>query len=184
VDFFFDYLKEQGYDIRNIPAKFSVVGKAASKALKDRGILPEKVAEEFYAEGLFKVVKPILNTKEKVLIPCSTLSRDYLSEEISRLGLEVDKVSIYETVIGEVRNPKAFDETDIVLFTSPSTVKNMIAIIGVENIRKKTCIAIGPSTFDTLKLNNIEAVLCKEYSENGLIEEIKKLWSDKNDKAN
>ncbi|MCD2345681.1 uroporphyrinogen-III C-methyltransferase [Clostridium guangxiense] len=176
VDFFFEYLKEQNYDIRNLKAKFSVVGKATSKALKEKGVMPLKVAEKFQAEGLFEIIKPILKPGEKVLMPSSSKARNYLAQEISKLSLEVDKVNIYETIVGEVKNTRAFDETDIVLFTSPSTVRNMIELVGIEKIKEKISIAIGPITLDVLKENNIGAVLCQEHSEKGLVEKIQEVW--------
>ena len=58
VNNFFDYLVEENYDVRNIKAKFSVIGKATKKALMQRGIVPFIMAREFVGEGLFKVLAP------------------------------------------------------------------------------------------------------------------------------
>ena len=176
VNFFFDYLRSKSFDIRNLKASFSVIGKATSKALKDRGIIPDLMAREFVGEGLFKVLEPNLNKGEKVLIPCSLQSRDYLSEEIRKLGLEVDKISIYETIKGEVKNLRTFHEVDMVLFTSPSTVKNMIEMVGLETLKEKKALAIGPITLKALKESGIDAFICKEHSDEGLIGEIKEIW--------
>lgn len=176
VNFFFDYLRNVKFDVRKLKASFSVVGKATSKALTDRGIIPDLMAREFLGEGLFKVLEPKLNKGEKVLIPCSLQARDYLSEEIRKLGLEVDKVSMYETIKGEIKNPRAFEEVDIVLFTSPSTVNSMIEMVGIEALKDKKVVAIGPITLKTLIENKIDAVVCKEHSDDGLIEEIKEIW--------
>ena len=142
VNIFFEYLKEQKYDIRNIKAKFSVVGSATKKALEEKGIIPEVMAREFVGEGLFKAIKPYLHVGEEVLIPCASNARTYLKDEIEALGLKVDRVHIYNTVCGEIRNKRAFDEVDYVLFTSPSTVKNMICAMGQDIISQKKLIAI------------------------------------------
>lgn len=180
VNHFFDYIINKKYDIRKIKASFSVVGKATAKALTDRGIIPDFEAKEFLGEGLFEVLRPNLNKGEKVLIPCSLQARDYISEEISKLGIEVHKVATYETIKGHIKNPKAFEEVDLVVYTSPTTVKNMIDMIGAEAIREKKGIAIGPITFEELKKNQIDGFVCKEHSEDGLIEEVKDLWRGKN----
>ena len=66
VNNFFDYLIETGYDVRNIKAKFSVVGKATKNALISKGIQPFIMAREFVGEGLFKVLEPHLVKGEKV----------------------------------------------------------------------------------------------------------------------
>lgn len=172
VNNFFDYLIEKSYDIRNIKAKFSVIGKATKNALIKRGIVPFIMAREFVGEGLFKVLAPHLNVGEKVLLPCSSGSRTYLNDEISALGLEVDRVHTYDTVCGVLKNTKAFDEVDYVLFTSPSTVNNMIDMLGVDKIKEKKVIAIGPQTAKVIQDKGIECRICRKHSEEGFIKEI------------
>lgn len=172
VNHFFDYLKKEKIDVRNIKAKFSVIGKATRKALEEKGIVAFIMAREFVGEGLFKVLKPHLNSGEKVLIPCSSSSRTYLFDEISALGLEVDRVHIYDTVCGTVRNAKAFEEVDYVLFTSPSTVNNMVDMVGMDEVKKKKLIAIGPQTAKFIKEKELECYVCKKHSEEGFLSEI------------
>ncbi len=172
VNNFFDYLIEENYDIRNLKAKFSVIGKATKKALVKRGIVPFVMAREFVGEGLFKVLAPYLVKGEKVLIPCSSSSRNYLSEEISKLGLEVDRVHTYDTVCGTLKNKRVFDEVDYVLFTSPSTVTNMVDMLGLEAIREKKLIAIGPQTAKAIKERNMECFICRKHSQEGFLNEI------------
>lgn len=172
VNNFFDYLIEENYDIRNLKAKFSVIGKATKKALVKRGIPPFVMAREFVGEGLFKVLAPHLVKGEKVLIPCSSSSRSYLTDEISKLGLEVDRVHTYDTICGTLKNKRVFDEVDYVLFTSPSTVTNMIDMLGLDAIRAKKLIAIGPQTAKAIKERNMECFICKKHSEEGFLKEI------------
>lgn len=172
VNNFFDYLIEENYDIRNLKAKFSVIGKATKKALIKRGIVPFVMAREFVGEGLFKVLSHHLVKGEKVLIPCSSSSRSYLVDEISGLGLEVDRVHTYDTICGTLRNKRVFDEVDYVLFTSPSTVTNMVDMLGVEAVREKKLIAIGPQTAKAIREKDMECFMCKKHSEEGFLKEI------------
>ncbi|MBB6714530.1 uroporphyrinogen-III C-methyltransferase [Clostridium gasigenes] len=172
VEMFFDYLIEKKYDIRKLKAKFSVVGKATKKALEKRGIPAFVMAKEFVGEGLFKELAPHLNSGEKVLMPCSKLSREYLKIEIEKLGVEVDRVHTYDTLCGEIKNINAFSEVDLILYTSPSTVNNMVSMVGLDKIKEKKNIAIGPQTFKALKDHNIECEMCKNHSEDGFLGEI------------
>ena len=169
---FFDYLVKEKIDIRSVKANFSVIGKATRKALEARGVMPFIMAREFIGEGLFKVLKPYLKKGEKVLIPCSSSSREYLKEEIEALGLKVDRVHTYDTVCGDMKNRKGFEEVDYVLFTSPSTVHNMINVFGKEEISKKRLIAIGGQTAKALNANDLNCYTCKKHSEDGFLEEI------------
>lgn len=175
VNKFFDYLVKNNYDIRKLKAKFSVVGKATRKSLVDRGIQAFVMAREFVGEGLFNELKVHLKSGEKLLLPCSSSSRTYLKDEIAAIGVDVDRVHIYNTISGVLRNEKCFNEVDIVLFTSPSNVNNMIKMVSVEEVKKKKCIAIGPQTLKALKENNVDAIMCKKHSEEGFLEEITKI---------
>lgn len=175
VNIFFDHLYKHNIDIRKIRAKVSVVGKATKKALEKRGIIPFKMAREFVGEGLVKVLESSIKKGERVLIPCSSKSRDYLSDELINLGLNVDRVNIYDTVAGRILNRNSFQEVDIILFTSPSTVNNMVEMIGLEKIKEKRIIAIGPKTLDELKDKGLEGHMCRKHSEDGFLEEITEL---------
>lgn len=175
VDTFFDYIVKKEVDVRSIKAKFAVIGKETKKSLMRRGIIPFVMAREFYGESLFEALKPYVNEGDKVLMPCSSLSRDYLNDEISKLGATVDRVHIYDTVCGETKNPRAFDEVDVVLYTSPSTFNNMVDIVGLDKIKEKINIAIGPQTFKVLKAKDVEGFMCKVHTEDGLLKEIQNI---------
>ena len=184
VNMFFDYIIENKIDLRILKAKFSVVGKATRKALEKRGIQAFIMGREFVGEGLFKALKPYLKAGDKVLLPCSSESRSYLKDEIEKLGLVVDRVHTYNTVCGKVKNEKAFEEVDYILYTSPSTVNNMINIFGLDKIKEKYSIAIGPQTFKALKENDINGYICRKHSEDGFLEEIVEIYkADKESKG-
>ena len=178
VNIFFDYIIENRIDIRTIKAKFSVVGKATKKALEKMGIQAFVMGREFVAEALFEALAPCLNKGEKVLIPCSSGSRSYLKDEIEKLGLEVDRVHIYNTICGDVKNKRAFEEVDFVLYTSPSTVNNMINMFSIEELKSKFNISIGPITASALNDNYIENYVCKKHSEDGFLDEIVKIYNN------
>ncbi|GAA0179475.1 uroporphyrinogen-III C-methyltransferase [Clostridium sediminicola] len=172
VNAFFDYLKEVNYDIRKIKAIFSSIGPATTKAIKDRGIIPEIEAEHFVAESLFESLKTEVESGEKILIPRAKIARPYLVDELRDLECHVDEVPVYDTLMGDLVNKRAFEDVDIVLYTSPSTVRNMIKMIGLEELKKKNSLAIGPITNKELMDNGIEAFVCEEYSSEGLIEKL------------
>lgn len=178
VNVFFDYLIENKVDIRKIKAHFSVLGKATEKALRLRGIVPSAMAHSFTSEGLFEVLEDNIKEGEEVLIPCSSLSRSYLFENLDSLGAKCTRVNIYDTVCGSAKNPRAFKEVDMVLYTSPSTVKNMIDIVGLESLKEKASIAIGPITLKALSESGIEGKMCKNHCEDGFLNEIQDLWQE------
>lgn len=172
VNIFFDYLIKKGYDIRRLNAKISAIGKATWKALEDRGIVCFEKAREFIGEGLVEVLKPHINEHDKILIPCSSIAKENIAESLKKAGADVQRVFIYNTVKGILRNKKAFDEVDVVFFTSPSTVYNMIDMVGLDAVKEKHIIAIGEKTNKPLVEFGIKADVCREHSEEGFLKEI------------
>ncbi|MGH4120247.1 uroporphyrinogen-III C-methyltransferase [Clostridium sp.] len=175
VNIFFDYMKGNNLDIRSLKGEIAVIGSATERCLKNRGINPDTIAEEFVAEDLFDKLCAKVKPKDKILIPCSKHSRAYLSDKLREYGAIVDKVHIYEPICGQLTDVNAFGNVDIVIFTSPSTVKNMIKFVGLDAIVQKKSVAIGPITAKELELNGINPFVCKEYSEDGIISKILEL---------
>ncbi len=176
VNIFFDYLIEKEYDIRNIKAEISCVGKSTTEALKRRGVFAAITADIFSGKGLSEKLKDIVKKGDKVLIPCSSLSKNTLMDELLKGGAEVDRVHIYDTVCPKLKDIKSFDETDIVLFTSPSTAKNIIKMCGIDKVKEKVCVAIGETTNRCLKDYNIDAVVCSNQSDDGFIEKLYEMY--------
>ncbi|WP_061321225.1 uroporphyrinogen-III C-methyltransferase [Clostridium botulinum] len=172
VKIFFDYLIKENIDIRNINAKFAAIGPATSEAIKVRGIMPSIKSKHFVAESLFEEMKKHVQSGDKVLIPRSKDARSFLVDALKKEGCIVDQVHIYETLCGQSSHTERFEDADTVLFTSPSTVKNMISMAGIDSIKEKSIIAIGPITAAELYKNNIECSICDEYSINGIIDKL------------
>ncbi|MBU5590551.1 uroporphyrinogen-III C-methyltransferase [Clostridium sp. MSJ-4] len=178
VNLFFTYLKEKHIDIRNIKGKFASIGKGSYNALLDNCIVAEILADQFIAEDLVDKLKPLVKKGDKVLIPCSLKSRDYIDKNLSELGAEVDKVHIYDVSKGDNKNINSFENVDIVIFTSPSTFNNMIDLVGLSEINKKNIIAIGPITEKAIVEKGLNCISCDEYSEEGIIKKLLQLWGN------
>ncbi|AJD26863.1 uroporphyrinogen-III C-methyltransferase [Clostridium botulinum] len=172
VKIFFDYLIKENIDIRNINAKFAAIGPATSEAIRMRGIMPSIKSKHFVAESLFEEMKKHIQRGDKILVPRSKDARPFLVDALKEEGCIVDEVHIYETLCGKCTHTERFENADTVLFTSPSTVKNMISMVGIDSIKEKNIIAIGPITAAELDKNNIECSSCDEYSINGIIDKL------------
>ncbi|KEJ00337.1 uroporphyrinogen III synthase [Clostridium botulinum A2B7 92] len=172
VKIFFDYLIKENIDIRNINAKFAAIGPATSEAIRMRGIMPSIKSKHFVAESLFEEMKKHIQKGDKILVPRSQDARAFLVDALKKEGCIVDEVHIYETLCGQSVHTERFEDADTVLFTSPSTVKNMISMVGIDDIKEKNIIAIGPITAEELDKNNIKCSICDEYSINGIIDKL------------
>lgn len=176
VELFFDYLIKNNIDIRKIKGEFAAIGPATREAIKKFGIVPSILADEFLAESLFEALKDNITTGDKILLPTSEQARDYLEENLKKCGASVDRVNIYKPEVG--RAVENFEASQIVIFTSPSTVKNMIQMVGLDSIKEKISIAIGPITEQELLVNDIRPYTCETYTVDGIINQLLSLLNE------
>lgn len=168
VEFFFEELQKRDIDMRNIKAEFPAIGEKTAEAIKKRGIIPSVVADEFTLEGLYEALKDRVNPGENVLIPKSESGRSYLIDRLTEDGLNVDSFNLYRTICGDRGVYDNLDEVDIIIFTSPSTVRNMVELYGEEEIRSKYILSIGPITAKELDKMSMEYTVCEKCSLQGV----------------
>lgn len=94
--------------------------------------------------------------KKSLLLPCSDIARDTLPQILLENGIEVKKIIVYKTeahdLLKETLELSLKKSPDVLVFFSPSIVKNMmIALNNEKNILEKfKIIAIGPVTEQAL----------------------------------
>lgn len=177
VDIFFDYLIRKKYDIRKVKSKISVVGKATKDALEERGVVPFIISKDSNGEELIKEISLYLEKGDRIMLPCSLNGRFNLKSELEKMGAFVEKVSIYNTKMGDFFNKRSFEKVDIVLFTSPNSVNNFIDMVGLEKLKLKKSFAIGPHTYKTLKDRKVNAIMCKRHNKDGFIDAISSFYN-------
>jgi uroporphyrinogen III methyltransferase / synthase len=150
--------EEYGLDARAFAGvKVAAVGEQTSKALREFGIVPDLMPDgEQSAEGLadaWPVYDDILDPINRVLLPRADIATEGLLARLTDLGWEAEDVIAYRTVRAApppapVREAIKGGGFDAVLFTSSSTVRNLIGIAGKPHA--VTVIAvIGPQTAKT-----------------------------------
>jgi uroporphyrinogen III methyltransferase/synthase len=179
VNIFFDYLRDINFDIRNINSVFAAIGPSTAEAIKNRGIIPSIMGAEFVAEDLFDALKTQVQAGDSILIPRSKEARTFIVDKLMELGCLVDEAHVYEIQKGQLIDQNYFNQADYVVFTSPTTVKNLIAMIGLDKIKQKINIAIGPITNNELIKHDIQAYVCEEYSVAGIISKLKEIRGEK-----
>ncbi|MDO4687165.1 MAG: uroporphyrinogen-III synthase [Corynebacterium sp.] len=134
-------------------AKIAAVGHATAAALRVRGytidLIPEDTA--FHAAGLVAAFPAAPDTRPaKVLLPRSDIATDVLPAGLCTLGWDVDEIVAYRTVPAQPPEPELAQALrngtiDAICFTSGSTVRNFITLVGMPH--PSTVIAcIGPRT--------------------------------------
>jgi len=150
--------EEYGLDARAFSGlKVAVVGDVTATALRAWGIEPDLVpSDEQSAAGLAAEFPPydeILDPINRIFLPRADIATETLAAGLVELGWEVEDVTAYRTVRAApppaaVREAIKTGRFDAVVFTSSSTVRNLVGIAGKPH--PGTIIAaIGPATQKT-----------------------------------
>jgi uroporphyrinogen III methyltransferase/synthase len=171
--------QEFGLDARAFAGlKVAAVGGVTAAALREWGIEPDLVpAEEQSAHGLldsWPPFDPVLDPINRVFLPRADIATDTLVAGLQELGWEVDDVTAYRTVRAappaqEVREAIKSGQFDAVVFTSSSTVRNLVGIAGKPHAT--TVVAcIGPATAKTAEEHGLKVdVLAPEPNAEALV---------------
>ena len=105
---------------------------------------------------------------KKILLPHADIGREVIADELRKRGAQVVEVVAYRTVATDPEREGQPDvyrmllegRIDIVTFTSPSAVRNMVSVLGAEPavdlLRKTVVAAIGPVTAEAATRCGIE----------------------------
>lgn len=172
--------EEFGLDARAFAGlKVAAVGGVTSEALREWGIVPDLApSDEQSANGLLDEWPPfdeVLDPINRVLLPRADIATDTLVAGLQQIGWEVDDVTAYRTVraappAAEVRDAIKTGRFDAVVFTSSSTVRNLVGIAGKPH--GSTVVAcIGPATAKTAEEHGLRVdVLADEATAAALVD--------------
>ena len=172
--------EEFGLDARAFAGlKVAAVGGVTSEALREWGIVPDLApSDEQSASGLLQDWPPfdeVLDPINRVLLPRADIATDTLVAGLQEIGWEVDDVTAYRTVraappAADVRDAIKTGRFDAVVFTSSSTVRNLVGIAGKPH--PSTVVAcIGPATAKTAEEHGLRVdVLAGEANAAALVD--------------
>jgi uroporphyrinogen-III synthase len=167
--------------------KIVAIGPATREEIEKLGLRVTVVPQRYIAESVVESLRGQVEGK-RVLLARARVARDVIPRELRNMAARVDVVEAYETVVPAtsrtrlrslMKDPKR--RPHIVTFTSSSTVKNFVALLGGRGHPPHTSLegvqlaSIGPITSATLREYNLPVQIeAKEYTIPGLIEAIRK----------
>ena len=185
--------EEYGLDARAFAGiKVAAVGEQTARALVDFGVKPDLVPSgEQSAAGLLEdwpPYDPVFDPIDRVFLPRADIATETLVAGLIELGWEVDDVTAYRTVRAspppaETREAIKGGGFDAVLFTSSSTVRNLVGIAGKpHNVTVIAC--IGPATAKTAEEHGLRVdVMSPEPSVHKLAEALADFGAARRDAA-
>jgi uroporphyrinogen III methyltransferase / synthase len=142
-------------DIRDLKGvRICAVGSETSAAVERYGIRTDLTPSEYRAEALLEAFDSV--SGRRFLLPRAQIARELLGDELRKAGAEVVEVVAYRTLAAaDTGAPDVYRmlldrRIDAVTFTSASTVRNFVNMLGSEqaiDLLRTTAVAtIGPVT--------------------------------------
>ncbi len=170
VDAFIGRLLLSPFDLRALGhAKLCGVGSATADRLARHGLKLDVMPSEYRAEALIHALTQTGDLAgKKILLPHADVGREVIADELRKHGAQVVEVVAYRTVATDPEREGQPDvyrmllegRIDVVTFTSPSAVRNMVSVLGAEPavdlLRKTIVAAIGPVTAEAATRSGIE----------------------------
>jgi uroporphyrinogen III methyltransferase/synthase len=151
-------IEELGLDARALAGvKVACVGEQTAAAMRAWGITPELVPTgEHSSEGLlaeWPAYDDVYDALDRVFLPRADIATETLVAGLIARGWQVDDVTAYRTVRAapppaDIREAIKTGGFDAVLFTSSSTVRNLVGIAGKPHASSIIAV-IGPQTAAT-----------------------------------
>ncbi|HVW82189.1 MAG TPA: uroporphyrinogen-III synthase, partial [Mycobacteriales bacterium] len=148
-------IEELGLDARALAGvKIACVGEQTAAAMVAWGIKPDLVpAEDQSSEGLvadWPEYDAAYDALDRVLLPRADIATETLAAGLLEKGWQIDDVTAYRTVRAapppaETREAIKAGGFDAVVFTSSSTVRNLVGIAGKPHASSVIAV-IGPQT--------------------------------------
>ena len=184
-------VRKEKYSAASIPKanrlRVAAIGPATKKAIEQRGTPVDVVPKEYVAEAVVRSLKSKVRGK-RVLLVRAKIARDVIPQELRRAGAHVDVVEAYETVVPRASRTRLRQvmsdprrRPHIVTFTSSSTVKNFVKLLGARKVSKSRAAqlqgiqaaSIGPVTSATLREFGLPVqIAAKEFTIPGLVSAI------------
>ena len=185
-------LEEYGLDARAFSGlKIAAVGEKTVELISQWGIRPDLVPTgEQTVKSLYEQWPPydsMLDPINRVFLPRADIATETLVAGLIELGWEVDDITAYRTVRAApppapTREAIKAGRFDAVLFTSSSTVRNLVGIAGKPH--PTTIIAcIGPATAKTAEENGLRVdVIAAEPLPELLADELAEFATERREK--
>jgi uroporphyrinogen-III synthase len=188
-----DALKERMHILGLKPSalgalNIAAIGPATRERIESLGLKVDVVPSRYVAESVVEGLRDKMEGK-RVLLARAKVARDVIPRELRKLGAKVDVVEAYETVVPRssqqaLQKLMSDPETrpQIVTFTSSSTVRNFVALLGLRERRLRKgdvkFASIGPVTSASMReLGLTVHIEAKKYTIPGLIQAIARSFS-------
>lgn len=188
---FMNRLRSNGLDARRLAGcTICCIGPRTAQELEKFGVAADIIPSDYQAEGVLAALEGRQLSRARVLIPRAEVARELLPDELRARGALVDVVPVYRTIapseaVEAWRQQLANRDIHVVAFTSSSTVRNFVELVGgaetAKELLKPVAIAcIGPITAKTVEEYGLTvSILSRENTVPALAEAIAQAYGNR-----
>jgi uroporphyrinogen III methyltransferase / synthase len=158
-------------DVRSLhEVTVAAVGRATADALAARGIVADVVPQQAVSDALPDALGEVAG--KRVLVATAEGARTALSDELRARGAAVEVLHLYRT-LREPVDRGAVVASDLVTFTSSSTVENVLGALAPADLAAIRAVSIGPVTTGSLRAQGVEPLVeADPHDVEGLVEAV------------
>jgi len=192
VDMFMARLRANALDARALKGiNLLTIGPATRDRLQRHGLRADVVPADGKPEGVVQALRsegPIGG--KRFLLPRANVGREILAEELRKAGAEVTDLTAYRVLITDTERDGEPDiyrllldrRVDVVTFTSASTVRNFVELLGREQaqdlLQQTTVACVGPVTAEAAVQLGVQTnVMPSEYTVPALVDAIVQFYA-------
>ena len=188
VQALFDHLYRNDMDVRKLSnLSICAIGSATAESLRQRGLVADLVPSQYTSQGILDSFRERGIDGQRVLLLRSQLANPDLPQGLLRLGAQVEEMAIYHvlpasTTDEETRRLLAQEKIDVITFTSPSTIKGLLALVGgdVAILNEALVACLGPVTATQARKVGLKVdVMAKKHTMEGLVEALVERYGGK-----
>jgi uroporphyrinogen III methyltransferase/synthase len=147
--------------VRAIRGRLCAIGSATAAALEKLHLKVDLVPEDATSEGVARAFEAQDLQGKRVLLPRAAEAREVIPEALRACGAMLDVVDAYRNVIPQDAATQAHEiwskrRPDWIMFTSGSTVKNVLAVVPAGALDGVKIAAIGPATSAVIRKHGLE----------------------------
>ncbi len=148
----------------------AAIGPATKNAIERRGLPVSVTPKEYVAESVVKALRRRVKN-QRVLLVRARVARDVIPRELRQAGAEVDVIEAYETVAppASARRLRALlanpdRRPHAITFTSSSTVKNFVKLMGVRAARNALRKPAGGQSIHSASIGPVTSATLREFA--------------------
>jgi uroporphyrinogen III methyltransferase/synthase len=164
--------------------KLFAIGEKTKAALYANGFSSAFAPQHASVEELAKALQALGVNGKHILFPKSNIARNELPDQLHAAGATVDEVVAYKTVLPDpvkldlVRQMLKEKKIDAATFFSPSSVVNVVEMLGTDLLSQTAIAAIGTTTAEAVTQAGLHTnVIAPQATSESLASEIEKYFT-------